>query len=191
MQETASASYPKRTEFNVQRSDATLRIAENFESSGEVLTWALIVKHRKKWKDVSVHPISGTRTIICDNLTGDLLVLLDWILSHGIQTLNVAGNSEQTAPGIEAFAFSFLKIPKELARLVLPVGRYSRMRASANLRNWMLFLTLRSDRVLTGSSAQWEIRQSANVVHDILREIFEHSMALFDERGNRKMVEVK
>src|SRR4029077_14909920 len=31
-------------------------------------------------------------------------------------------------------------VPKELARLVLPVGRYSRMRASANLRGWLNFM---------------------------------------------------
>lgn len=34
-------------------------------------------------------------------------------------------------------------VPKELARLAVPVARYSRMRASANLRNWLAFLTLR------------------------------------------------
>jgi len=34
-------------------------------------------------------------------------------------------------------------VPKELARLPVPVARYSRMRASANLRNWLAFLTLR------------------------------------------------
>ncbi len=57
-------------------------------------------------------------------------------------------------------------IPKELARLSVPVGRYSRMRASANLRNWLAFLTLRMD-----SAAQWEIRQFANAVgHEIERE---------------------
>ena len=37
-------------------------------------------------------------------------------------------------------------VPKELARLSVPVGRYSRMRASANLRNWLVFLTLRMDQ---------------------------------------------
>jgi thymidylate synthase (FAD) len=36
-------------------------------------------------------------------------------------------------------------IPKEVARLPVPVARYSRMRASTNLRNWLGFLTLRSD----------------------------------------------
>lgn len=37
-----------------------------------------------------------------------------------------------------------LGVPKELARLPVPGARYSRMRASANLRNWLAFLTLRS-----------------------------------------------
>lgn len=48
-------------------------------------------------------------------------------------------------------------VPKELARCVMPVGHYSRMRASANLRNWLAFLTLRMD-----PGAQWEIRQFAD-----------------------------
>lgn len=67
-------------------------------------------------------------------------------------------------------------VPKELARLVLPVGRYSRMRASANLRNWLQFLELRE-----ASNAQWEIRQYANAVHAILAEKFPRTMKLFEE----------
>jgi thymidylate synthase (FAD) len=67
-------------------------------------------------------------------------------------------------------------IPKELARLILPVGRYSRMRAAANLRNWLAFLVLRQS-----PKAQWEIRQYANAVHEILSGEFPKTMALFDE----------
>lgn len=67
-------------------------------------------------------------------------------------------------------------VPKELARIVLPVGRYSRMRASANLRNWMHFLGLRLDE-----SAQWEIRQYAQAVHSLLTDAFPRTMKLFDE----------
>lgn len=66
-------------------------------------------------------------------------------------------------------------VPKELARIHLPVGRYSRMRASANLRNWLAFLTLRMDE-----KAQWEIRQYANTVHGILAKLFPRTLALFD-----------
>lgn len=70
-------------------------------------------------------------------------------------------------------------VPKELARVHLPVGRYSRMRASANLRNWLAFLTLRMD-----PKAQWEIRQFANAVGELIRvnhpktwELFSFSLA--------------
>lgn len=68
-------------------------------------------------------------------------------------------------------------VPKEIARTILPAGRYSRMRASANLRNWMQFLTLRMDE-----SAQWEIRQYANVVAETLEVAFPRSMKLFTEK---------
>ncbi len=65
-------------------------------------------------------------------------------------------------------------VPKELARVHLPVGRYSRMRASANLRNWLAFLTLRMDE-----KAQWEIRQFANEVGALIAERFPRTWALF------------
>lgn len=65
-------------------------------------------------------------------------------------------------------------VPKELARLSMTVGRYSKMRASANLRNWLGFLTLRMD-----SKAQWEIRQYANAVGTIIAEKFPRTWELF------------
>lgn len=58
-------------------------------------------------------------------------------------------------------------IPKEVARVLLPVGRYSAMRASANLRNWLGFLKLRCD-----PAAQWEIRQYASAVAEIIEQKF-------------------
>ncbi len=67
-------------------------------------------------------------------------------------------------------------VPKELARIHLPVGRYSRMRASANLRNWLAFLTLRQ-----APGAQWEIRQYAEAVRAALAESFPRTLALFSE----------
>ena len=67
-------------------------------------------------------------------------------------------------------------VPKELARVHLPVGRYSRMRASANLRNWLQFLTLRNDK-----NAQWEIRQYAQIVQQLLVGVFPRTLELFTE----------
>ena len=69
-------------------------------------------------------------------------------------------------------------VPKELARLVIPVGRYSRMRASANLRNWLAFLTLRMD-----PAAQWEIRQFAFAAGDLIAERFPRTWSLFNVTG--------
>ena len=66
-------------------------------------------------------------------------------------------------------------VPKELARLPVPVARYSRMRASANLRNWLAFLTLRK-----AQTAQWEIRQYADAVGMLIAEHFPRTWALFE-----------
>lgn len=67
-------------------------------------------------------------------------------------------------------------VPKELARIVLPVGRYSRMRATACLRNWMLFMTLRS-----APNAQHEIRVYSDAIGKIVAERFPRTWALFAE----------
>lgn len=67
-------------------------------------------------------------------------------------------------------------VPKELARLVLPVGRYSVMRATANLRNWLAFLTLRMD-----SHAQQEIQDYAGAVGVGIMQNFPRTWDLFIE----------
>ena len=72
-------------------------------------------------------------------------------------------------------------VPKELARVHLPVGRYSRMRASANLRNWLGFLTLRMD-----SKAQYEIRMYANAVGNLIAERFPRTWELFSDAFERR-----
>lgn len=69
-----------------------------------------------------------------------------------------------------------LGVPKEVARLGVTVGRYSRMQATGNLRGWLAFLALR-----TAKDAQYEIRMYAHAVHDILRDAFPRTLALFDE----------
>lgn len=65
-------------------------------------------------------------------------------------------------------------IPKELARITMPVGHYSRMRATGNLRNWLAFLLLRMD-----PDAQLEIRRYANAVGTIIAHTFPRTWKLF------------
>jgi len=69
-------------------------------------------------------------------------------------------------------------VAREIARVIVPVGQYSRMRASANLRNWLAFLTLRQ-----APGAQWEIRQFANAVGQIVAEKFPRTWALFSKEN--------
>jgi thymidylate synthase (FAD) len=66
-------------------------------------------------------------------------------------------------------------VPKELARLCVPVGRYSRMRATGNLRGWLAFCKLRM-----AATAQYEIRQYANAVGQLLGEHFPRTWAIFN-----------
>lgn len=67
-------------------------------------------------------------------------------------------------------------VPKELARVHLPVGRYSRMRATGNLRGWLAFMTLRAAK-----NAQYEIRVYADALGKILEKEFPRTWELFAE----------
>lgn len=67
-------------------------------------------------------------------------------------------------------------MPKELARIVLPVGRYSKMRASTNLRNWLAFLDLRDH-----PDAQEEIRVFARCVLDEITLSFPRVATIYKE----------
>ena len=67
-------------------------------------------------------------------------------------------------------------VAKEIARLNTPVSRYSKMRAKTDLRNWLGFLALRM-----APNAQFEIRQYANAVAEIVKELWPRTWVLFEE----------
>lgn len=67
-------------------------------------------------------------------------------------------------------------VAKEVARINTPVSRYSKMRAKTDLRNWLGFLMLRME-----NSAQWEIRQFANIIAQIIQAIWPKTYDLFLE----------
>lgn len=68
-------------------------------------------------------------------------------------------------------------VPKEIARLNTPVSRYSKMRVKTDLRNWLAFENLR-----IRPSAQWEIRQYAEVIgHTFLKALFPRTWSIFEE----------
>ena len=87
MSEDSSETYPPRTYANVHNSDATIRIARNFNSLGEALTLKAISYYNKRSKDIDL-----------DN-PGDPKDLAKWLIDLEVEILNIAGNSESTAPG--------------------------------------------------------------------------------------------
>jgi thymidylate synthase (FAD) len=69
-------------------------------------------------------------------------------------------------------------VAKEVARSVIPVSQYTKMRAATDLRNWLGFLKLRM-----APDAQWEIRQYANAVASIIAEKFPRTYELFQQEN--------
>lgn len=78
--ETKFDDYPFRTRCNVVHADATLRIAWNFNSPGELCTLRAIKSENKSYFDVDM------------NDPCDPNLVAEWIRNHNIRTLNVAGN---------------------------------------------------------------------------------------------------
>jgi len=96
LMECERQGYPPRTYCNVRDSDGTIRFARHFSSAGERCTLKAITQYDKPYIDVDVNdPIDPAKVVA-------------WINSHGIETLNVAGNRESTSPGISNFTSDYL-----------------------------------------------------------------------------------
>ena len=96
MNEHPSDSYVSRTEFNVRDSDGTIRLAKTFSSPGERCTLKAIRWYNKPHLDINIEKLP------------DKDVVLSWLKEHDIKVLNIAGNSEQTTPGIGNIVFEYL-----------------------------------------------------------------------------------
>lgn len=96
LREHASDRYPPRTALNVKESDSTLRFATDWDSPGEVLTLSLCERYGRPRLDVTpAGPVTPADVAA-------------WLRENEVRILNVAGNTERTSPGIEAFVAGFL-----------------------------------------------------------------------------------
>lgn len=68
------------------------------------------------------------------------------------------------------------EMAKELCRLNMPISHYSTMIVTANLLNWFRFLQLRM-----APTAQFEIRQYANAIGEIIKEKFPICWSAFED----------
>jgi len=96
VKEHESWSYAPRTACNVRDGDATLRIARNFYSPGEICTKKAIDFYKRPYLDIPI-----------DNLM-PIEIVAEWIVKKDIRVLNVAGNSEQTSSGIQEKSVTYL-----------------------------------------------------------------------------------
>jgi len=101
VKESDSEGYPVRTALNVRDSDVTLRFARHFGSAGEKCTYKAILKHKKPHVDFDVPS---------DLTEANAVKLANEIMKKGWYTLNVAGNSEKSAPGIGKEVEDFLSM---------------------------------------------------------------------------------
>ncbi len=76
-------------------------------------------------------------------------------------------------------------VANEMARLILPVATYSSMYATANLRAWLHFLSLRTSE----ENAQWkghpqyEIVRAAEEIESVLTDLYPITMEAFNKHG--------
>ena len=104
LKETIPRYYPPRTAMNVKSSDATIWFASNWSSGGEILTKNMCIRYNKPYFDVCVNTFQDLGIPVTPPWE-----LAAWLTEHNVKVLNIAGNSEQTSPGIEAVVFQWLK----------------------------------------------------------------------------------
>lgn len=101
LKECRVEGYPARTLQNVKDAEATLRIFEHRDSLGERVTMKAIKKFWRPFMDVVVSR-AGFELAAAE----ETRAVAAWM--DQFEIVNVAGNSDKTAPGIERFAERFL-----------------------------------------------------------------------------------
>jgi len=97
LRETPTVVYPARTRWNIRDSDATLILFRGQADRGTALTRALADRLHKPLLILDVNePVS------CD-------VIRQWLATHNVRVLNVAGPRESSQPGIQAQAAQILR----------------------------------------------------------------------------------
>jgi hypothetical protein len=95
--ETSSATYSQRTKRNVRESDATLILLRGEPRGGTLLTQRTAKDLEKPCLAVNVDSPASVAEI------------REWLLSHAIRVLNVAGPRESQSPGIAKEAARLLR----------------------------------------------------------------------------------
>jgi hypothetical protein len=96
LQETPTAVYAERTEWNVRDSDGTLVLAQGPVAGGTKLTVELAAGHHKPC--LVLDPSGATVAV----------TIREWLDRHGVKILNIAGPRESESPGLYSAARTIL-----------------------------------------------------------------------------------
>lgn len=96
LRETPWDGYPQRTEWNVRDSDGTLVLTRGQPDRGTALTVKLAQQRKKP-------------CLVVDLEKPDVGAVRNWVEMNRIETLNVAGPRESSAPGIQEQAADLLR----------------------------------------------------------------------------------
>lgn len=99
--EHRESAYPARTQANVEMADATVRLAYNFSSPGELCTLRYIRKHNKPRYDVLLMSSNDNEW----RAVQPYFEFASWLDRWNVKILNVAGNANK---GIEGFVEDYL-----------------------------------------------------------------------------------
>ena len=97
LQETPSADYSVRTEWNVRDSNGTLALVEGAPSGGTAFTIELAREYRRPLLVIDLRDRPDPARVGA------------WLAAEAIVVLNVAGPRESNAPGIHDRALQFLR----------------------------------------------------------------------------------
>ena len=97
LREAPTTLYAQRTEWNVRDSDATLILTAGDLTGGTALTKTCADELGRPCLDVDL------------SCPPDRRALFEWLRTHDVHVLNVAGPRESTQPGIYAQAAAFLR----------------------------------------------------------------------------------
>ena len=102
LQETPSADYRERTEWNVRDSDGTLVLVRGSVSGGTALTVQFALAQDRPHRIVRLDRPGA--------MAEEPGATLDWIAANRITTLNVAGPRESQRPGVYVEARAFMEM---------------------------------------------------------------------------------
>jgi hypothetical protein len=101
VREMDTRGYPKRTEQNILDADGTVICSHGRLSGGSVLTRRMSKRQNKPWLHLDLADLSADQA-------ADKLV--EWIDRHGIEVLNVAGQSASKNERIYAATFAVIDL---------------------------------------------------------------------------------